>query len=613
MRLQQKLFLLAGFLVTVSLLTVAAVTRLIIFRHLEGQARQEAQTLATELARSTDRFLEGARAQLETLARLPPVSNFDQHEPEEVEAHLAQAIAASPAFEKFYLATAQGLVTIKVRRDGRPPVKGEMIDYRAYFQEAMKGKTAISDVLISNTSGLPILVLATPIEGPSGPKGVLCGLLDPLRLFAHIYELASDRPVVPLVIDRNGIVIAHPDRARLFVENLQDSLSAENLAALKPFEKKTTGHGVMTYQGERILFAFQEHRPTGWTHIVTRPYKDFMASLAETRNAALAVLAVGVLLTALLTRRTVGRITAPVRALVASTQRVTEGHLDEEVHVETRDEIGELSEAFNQMVAGLRERESLRAEKERMRLELESARVIQQSFLPTTLPGADDPRVGLAALSRPAATVGGDYYDVVALGRDRLGLVIADVSGKGIPGALYMARLVSDFRFLTDPHQENPAHTITALNRLLMGRGQAGMFVTLLYAILDLDRGTLALANAGHLPVLLRRSQGGLHRLDGRGGPPLGILPEVVYEPSEVRLRPGDEILLFTDGLTEARNPSREPFRMERLAEVLRHAPPGAQGLIEAVSRAVEEFTALAPAHDDITLLAARWEGSQKA
>jgi serine phosphatase RsbU (regulator of sigma subunit) len=634
--LHRKLILVGGLLVTLPLVVVAFINHAIAFRHMEEQARQEAQTLATELARSTDRFLEGATSQLETLARIPYVSIFDGHPASLVEAHLAQVIASSPAFGKFYVANADGLVTIKVRRDGKTPVKNEMVDYRDYFKQAMEGRTVISDVLISNTSGLPILVLATPIPGSQGPKGVLCGLIDPIRFFAHIYQLAvgshgpgagKDAPPphegleefgppdtrhqnFPMVIDRKGLVIAHPDRAKLFVENIQDYLTDENKEILNSFGERPVGHGVMTYRGRRILYAFQEHGPTGWTHIVSRPYRDFTDSLVTTRNLTVAVLALGILLSIVLMHPTVRRITAPVLSLVASTRRVKDGHLDEQVEVSSRDEIGELGEAFNLMVTGLREREELRTAQERMRQQMESARVIQQSFLPASLPGADDPRFSLAALNHPAASIGGDYYDVIALGDDRIGLVLGDVSGKGVPGALYMARLVSDFRFLVGPHQDSPAETLTALNRLLMGRGEPGMFVTLQYLILNIATGGVTFANAGHLPMFVRRAEGALEAVDGAAGPPLGIIDDQAYDNTELALAPGEDLLLFTDGVTEAMNPAGEQFSQIRLEGLLRDAPRRPEDVVGAVVQAVQAFAGDAPAHDDLTLLAARWEGN---
>ena len=256
-----------------------------------------------------------------------------------------------------------------------------------------------------------------------------------------------------------------------------------------------------------------------------------------------------------------------------------------------------------------RAEELMRLAQERMQQQLEIAQTIQQSFLPAYLPGDDDPRYSLAAINTPAVVVGGDYYDVIPLGHDRLGLVICDVSGKGIPGAIYMARLVSDFRFLVDPHEGTPAGTLTELNRILEERGPPGMFVTVLYLILNVSTGVVTFANAGHLPVLVRRAQGTVEEVEGAAGPPLSILKDIIYTDAEIILAPNEDLLLFTDGVTEAMNSTREQFTHERLVEVLQNAPVRPEALIDAVVEAVKAFSGDVPAHDDLTLLAARWEG----
>ncbi len=253
--------------------------------------------------------------------------------------------------------------------------------------------------------------------------------------------------------------------------------------------------------------------------------------------------------------------------------------------------------------------ETMRLANERMRQQLETARIIQQSFLPGQLPGADDPRYSLAAANYPAASVGGDYYDVIELGRNRLALVLGDVSGKGVPGAIYMARLVSDFRFLVEPHDDSPAETLTALNRLLQDRGQPGMFVTLLYLTLDLDTGVVTFANAGHLPLLIRRAIGKVETVVGDAGPPLGIIDNIAYNDSFLSLQPGEDMLLYTDGVTEAMNAAREQFTEERLLEILLRTHPRLENIINTVTEEVKTFTGDATSNDDLTLLAARWEG----
>lgn len=273
----------------------------------------------------------------------------------------------------------------------------------------------------------------------------------------------------------------------------------------------------------------------------------------------------------------------------------------------------EESQFYSGIIRDITERkqaeETMHLANERMRQQLETARIIQQSFLPGQLPGADDPRYSLAAANYPAASVGGDYYDVIELGHNRLALVLGDVSGKGVPGAIYMARLVSDFRFLVEPHDDSPAETLTALNRLLQDRGQPGMFVTLLYLTLDLDTGVVTFANAGHLPLLIRRAIGKVEAVVGDAGPPLGIIDNIAYNDSFLSLQPGEDMLLYTDGVTEAMNAAQEQFTEERLMEILLRTHPRLENIINTVTEEVKTFTGDATSNDDLTLLAARWEG----
>jgi sigma-B regulation protein RsbU (phosphoserine phosphatase) len=148
-----------------------------------------------------------------------------------------------------------------------------------------------------------------------------------------------------------------------------------------------------------------------------------------------------------------------------------------------------------------------------------------------------------------------------------------------------------------------------ALNRHLQGRGHPGMFVTLMYLILNLDNGLATFANAGHLPLLVRRVRGEVEAVDGDPGPPLGIFGDLSYNDSEITLAPGEDVLLYTDGVTEAMNSAREQFTQERLLEILLRTFSRPENMVNTVTEEVKTFRGDAPANDDLTLLAARWEG----
>jgi phosphoserine phosphatase RsbU/P len=237
-------------------------------------------------------------------------------------------------------------------------------------------------------------------------------------------------------------------------------------------------------------------------------------------------------------------------------------------------------------------------EKQRIEQELEFAAIIQQSFLPSSSPQVRNYSIEARNLS--AKIVGGDFFDFLSLDSRRLGIAIGDVSGKGVPAALYMARLISDFHFLAQ-NEISPAAILQKMNEQLTLRSRRGMFVTMLYLLLDTESGNVTYVNAGHLPFLIQH-QGRIHLLSEGEGIPLGILPGAEYQDSNFTLAPGNRILLFTDGVTEAADTNQERFSLER---VIRHMAQAGDSLslTQSLFEEVQQFASGAPQHDDITLL----------
>lgn len=247
-----------------------------------------------------------------------------------------------------------------------------------------------------------------------------------------------------------------------------------------------------------------------------------------------------------------------------------------------------------------RERDRFQAELQRKNAELQIAREIQESFLPPSLPAL--PGYTLAAESRPAREVGGDFYDVIASPGGRVGLVIADVSDKGVPAALFMALSSTVMRASAAWHQR-PRDAVSDANALICREAGSGMFVTLFFCILDPSEQTLTCVNAGHNPPLLARADGSLVELT-MNGIALGADSGATYEEQKVALCPGDMLVLYTDGVTEAEDPSQQQFGDDRLAELAKseRARTASQALA-AIQAAVAAHTRTAPQYDDMTLL----------
>jgi len=248
-------------------------------------------------------------------------------------------------------------------------------------------------------------------------------------------------------------------------------------------------------------------------------------------------------------------------------------------------------------------------EKQRMEQEIAHAWTIQEGFLLTEWPATGD-RFEVYGETRPAKTVGGDFYDFVQLDKGRVGLLIGDVSGKGIPAALTMAQLLSRFRMCARD-LTSPTEVIRVLNDDLVIRSKHGMFCTVCYAILDLSTGIVVCANAGHPPPVHINMAGVPQCFDLASGPPLGISANAQWEDAKRHMTPGDVLLLYTDGIVEARTPEKkEEFDIEGLCRVLKDQqgrPP--KDLVEYVNGHVSEHCRPALPHDDCTMIAVRYLG----
>ena len=233
------------------------------------------------------------------------------------------------------------------------------------------------------------------------------------------------------------------------------------------------------------------------------------------------------------------------------------------------------------------------------RHDLELARSIQQRFLPTAPPRL----LGweFSATYQPAQAVGGDLYSFVDLSAGQIGIALGDVSGKGIAAALLMARVMSDLRYLS-ARSDDPSETLALLNRELVISGGDGLFVTMLYMVLDPVTGDLEVANGGHMDPIARRRDGSVARLETERGPALGIDDMASFPSSKSKLNPGDSLLLYSDGLTEAAgHQSGERYGLGRLCRALISSETGANQIAESVLSSVAQFAADDRPQDDLT------------
>ncbi|MBS0578809.1 MAG: SpoIIE family protein phosphatase [Proteobacteria bacterium] len=243
--------------------------------------------------------------------------------------------------------------------------------------------------------------------------------------------------------------------------------------------------------------------------------------------------------------------------------------------------------------------------------ELEVGRALQVAILPSAFPA----RSGFDGAARmiPATTMGGDFYDFIQLPGGQIGLVMADVSGKGVPAAFFMAVARTTLRDLAPAHA-TPGECLAAVNDVLCAENPLDLFVTVFYCMLDPESGVLRYANGGHNPPYLRRADASVEALRGAGGLVLGAMPGVDFPDHTAQLQAGYRLILYTDGVTEAFNDADEPYGEERLiAEVREHGGGAPAALIEHICQGVAAFASGAPQSDDITLLVVSREAIEKA
>jgi sigma-B regulation protein RsbU (phosphoserine phosphatase) len=307
-------------------------------------------------------------------------------------------------------------------------------------------------------------------------------------------------------------------------------------------------------------------------------------------------------------------IVRPITALASTVRQVAAGDLEHELPPpSSEDEVGQLEEAFGQMLQDLRrhidELTRTTAAKERMETELKLARDLQHSILPRIVPSfQENLRIDLAARCTPAREVGGDFYDFFDLGQEHFGFVLGDVSDKGMAAALYAALAQALVSSLAS-RQEAPGDCLTRVNRLLSTRNERLMFVTLFYGILDTRTGRVRYANAGHNPPYLVRA-GKVTPVSERSGMALGVCADETYQTFEMTLAPGEGLMIYSDGVTEAMDVEGRLFSEERLEGILEQtglAP--ASAAVQRVVEEVERFSQGAGPSDDMTLLALRYLG----
>ncbi len=430
--------------------------------------------------------------------------------------------------------------------------------------------------------------LAIPVHHNGRMVGHARAHLNMDRTLGAILSLArSDQGEIPFALDSGGRLYT-PDPAR---RDTLESLHVERVAAAD------------TPQRVGDWLVVSRHDPSGFTFGIARPLNESLREIQRTavRNLGFGLLLVGLAIVGIVPIS--HRMTDRLRALTSGVRQLAAGDFATRVSVRSNDEFGTLATAFNQMAMDLEHNQSLAVERERLRRELELSRQIQIDMLPRA-----PLRFGAAeikGISIPAREVGGDFFNYFELSPNRLGLLVGDVSGKGVSAALLMANVQATLRARL-PLQPDLAVLADLLDRELDETTPGSVFVTLFVAVLEDGGHELRYVNAGHNTQYVLRAKGGLERLTSTGLP-IGLYSGHGYKEGRVRLDTDDLLFFFTDGLVETENDQGDMFGAERLEAVLEESHlQGIDTVLERLERDVSAFRGRGEPMDDATMMALR-------
>ena len=331
---------------------------------------------------------------------------------------------------------------------------------------------------------------------------------------------------------------------------------------------------------------------------------------------ALVLSAIILIFVTMLTGRASKRITNPLKQLEGDVKKIS-SDLNQRTDVTTDDEIGSLADSFNSMADSLQkyiaDLKEVTAREQRIAGELSVATDIQASMLPTNFGSrTDHPAYILHASMTPAKEVGGDFYDFFLIDDDHLAMVMADVSGKGVPAALFMVIAKTLIKNHAQLGELSPAKVLMSTNEQLCEGNEAELFVTVWLGILEISTGKGMAANAGHEHPALRRKDGLYELIEYRHSPAVATMEGIRFREHEFELHPGDSLFVYTDGVAEATNADNELFGNERLVEALNRDPNASpKDVLSHVKQAVDEFVGDAPQFDDLTMLGLQYFGTK--
>lgn len=417
--------------------------------------------------------------------------------------------------------------------------------------------------------------------------------------------------IYSFILGRDGVYIAHPEMERTLTGSYFDFAGTEMSEEYRQIgEEMLAGKksSKTTYMdGIRSVVYYSPLSRAGWSMAIVVPTSALYRPGKVIATIILLLMGIGLLVTSLISGLSTRRATRPLKYLATSAEEIAKGNFNTPLpEIKQNDEIRLLRDSFEDMQHSLSsyidKLTTATAQRASLENELDIARKIQMAMLPKTYPPYPERNdIDIYGMLTPAKAVGGDMFDFV-LRDDKLFFCVGDVSGKGLPSALWMAMIVAVFRTQV-ANEIRPEKIVTTLNDALSARNELMMFATFFLGVLDLTTGELTYCNAGHeAPLLLGGDQPEF--LDIESNIPLGVMAEWNYKMQQKTLAPGTTLFLYTDGLTEAEGKDHAQFGKDNVVAVLNTPSTSAEILIGTVTDAVQNFVGDAEQSDDLTLFA---------
>lgn len=432
-------------------------------------------------------------------------------------------------------------------------------------------------------------------------------------LHRAIIDIDLGEGAYAFLVDKNADIIASP-----YVELDQtefENIKGASNSAYEISENIMSGKTGVSLTKDGVYYAYTPISGTDWKLCIHIPEALILEPVAQMNRDVATVIFVFIIVFALIiavvfyaVRRFTERLTKPLIALGDDVKTISDGNLDYRAKLYSNDEISDLAIGFNNMAASLKtyitDLTAVTAEKERIGAELDIAKHIQASMLPCIFPAFPERHeIDIFATMDPAKEVGGDFYDFFMVDERHLAIVMADVSGKGVPAALFMVIGKTLIKDHTSPDRDL-GEVFTAVNNLLCEANSEGLFITAFEGVLDLVTGEFTFVNAGHEMPFICKAGGNFEPYKIRAGFVLAGMENMKYKAGTMQLDVGDKIFQYTDGVTEATNINNELYGMDRLGEILNKVKNGTpHEILPAVKKNIDEFVGEAPQFDDITML----------